>query len=105
MVVTARITARKPTQDVLAIGQVELDNMITIKGIKLVGNKKNDRYRVILPFSEGRKSPCINIKDIDLLNKITDALAAQYSSNFRTKTGKYLRERSLNFYKQHRPSV
>ncbi|WP_338463062.1 hypothetical protein V5G20_01665 [Brevibacillus borstelensis] len=78
MSVIANITELNPKHNVLATAQVKTDGFGTIKGIELLHNLNTGEYRIIFPIPEGRNTPCIEISDVKLREKILDAAVAKY---------------------------
>jgi len=85
MSVTAKITTLNPKYNVLAVAQVTIDGTYTIKGIQLLRNHRTNDYRIIFPVAEGRNTPCIEISDVHLREKILDAVVAKYEARNRKR--------------------
>jgi|HigsolmetaAR203D_1030402.scaffolds.fasta_scaffold01953_7 DNA-binding cell septation regulator SpoVG len=85
MSVLAKITELNPKHNVLATAQVKIDGFGTIKGLQLLRNLNTGEYRIIFPIPEGRKTPCIEISDVNLREKILDAVVAKYESRNRKR--------------------
>ncbi|MGG0886827.1 hypothetical protein [Brevibacillus parabrevis] len=76
MSVIAKITELNPKHNILATAQVKTDGL-TIKGIQLLRNLNTGEYRIIFPIPEGRNTPCIEISDVKIREKILDAVVAR----------------------------